>query len=316
MPGTVSSFRQAFFSGKPQFTDADVPDLSNKVSKTDLAAIRIVDWRLTPIQVIVVTGSNTGVGKEIAQIVYAKNARVYLMARSEEKTKKAMESIKSAAPNSTGSLNFIRLDLADLASIRSSAQEFLKKETQLQALFNNAGVAFPEKGAKTAQGYELQLGVNDLGTFALTQLLTSTLVSTAKSSPPGSTRVVWTSSSAAEAVRVKTFADNFRRPDDLPAVTQYFMSKLGNYLHAAEFAAQHKSENLVSVSLNPGNLDSELWRTQGPFVSWMLRRFVLYPSVYGAYTNLFAAFSPEVTMEKSGSHSEQMQTHLEAGNGS
>ena len=316
MTGTVSFLRQAFCSGKPQFTEANVPDLSNKVSKPDLAAIAIADWRLTPIQVIVVTGSNTGVGKEIAQIVYAKNARVHLMARSEEKTKKAMESIKSAAPDSTGSLNFIHLDLADLTSIRSSAQEFLKKETQLHILFNNAGVAFPEKGAKTAQGYELQLGVNDLGTFALTQLLTSTLVSTAKSSPAGSTRVVWASSSAGESVPVKTFADNFRRPDDLPSHTQYFMSKLGNYLHAAEFAAQHKSENLVSVSLNPGNLDSELWRTQGPFVSWMLRRLVLYPPVYGAYTNLFAAFSPEVTLERSGSYSEQISNRVEAGNGS
>ena len=56
----------------------------------------------------------------------------------------------------------------------------------------------------------------------------------------------------------------------------------------------------MSVPLNPGNLDSELYRNQGGVVRWVLRRLVLYPPIYGAYTLLFAGLSEEVTLEKSG----------------
>ena len=136
------------------------------------------------------TGSNTGLGKEVAQILYSKNAKVYMMARSEEKTKKAIDSIKTSEPSSSGDLIFIRLDLADLPSIKTSAEEFLRREQNLHVLFNNAGVGYPEKGSKTKQGYELQLGVNCVGTFALTKYLTPSLVATAKISPPNTVRVV------------------------------------------------------------------------------------------------------------------------------
>lgn len=125
------------------------------------------------------TGSNTGLGKEITQILYSKNAKVYMLARSEEKTQKAIESIKAAVPNSSGELIYLHLDLADIPSIRSTVEEFHSRESQLHLLFNNAGVALPASGSTTKQGYELQLGVNCLGSFALTKLLTPAIVSTA-----------------------------------------------------------------------------------------------------------------------------------------
>ncbi|KAI1827782.1 NAD(P)-binding protein [Xylaria intraflava] len=279
MRGGASSLRQAF-PGKPKFLEDDVPDLENKV--------------------IIVTGSNTGVGKEIARIVYSKNAKVYMMARSEEKTRKAMDDIRTSFPQSRGQMTYIRLDLSDLTSIKTSAQEFLTKERELHVLFNNAGVGYPEKGSRTKQGYELQLGVNILGTFSLTKHLTSTIVSTAKTSQPGTVRVVWASSSAAEAINPNTFMEDLKNWDSRKGFEQYFLSKLGNYFHATEFAARHKADGVISVSLNPGNLDSDFWRTQGPLVSCMLRKTLLYPPLYGAYTNLFAGFSREVTLQKSG----------------
>ncbi|KAI1099757.1 NAD(P)-binding protein [Jackrogersella minutella] len=282
---SLSSFfsliRQAF-PGKPTFTEKDVPDLTDKV--------------------IIVTGSNTGVGKETAQILYSKNAKVYMMGRSEEKVKGAIESIKKTVPKSDGDLTYIHLDLADLPSIKSTADEFLGKEQKLDILFNNAGVAFPEKGSQTKQGYELQLGVNCIGTFALTKLLTPTLVSTAKASPPSSVRVVWVSSSASEGINPKAFLENVYHPETKGTFDKYGTSKLGNFLHSTEFAASHKADGIVSVSLNPGNLDSDLWRTQGRFMTWFLRTFLFFPSIYGAYTCLFAGISPQVTLEKSGSH--------------
>lgn len=225
------------------------------------------------------------------------------MARSEDKTAQAIESIKEAVPESQGALAFIRLDLADLSGIKGTANEFLSKENRLDVLFNNAGVAYPDKGSKTKQGYELQLGVNCIGSFALTRYLTPTLVETAKTSPANSVRVVWASSSAAEGISPKGFVENLETIHQKSTMQQYFFSKLGNYLHSTEYAARHKADGVLSFSLNPGNLDSELWRTQGPWMRYLLRKTVLHPTINGAYTNLFTAFSPDLTLENSGTHS-------------
>ncbi len=249
-------------------------------------------------QVAIVTGANTGLGKEIAQILFSKNAKVYILARSEEKSLRAIESIKAANPESTGELNYIPLDLANLETIKVSANAFPARERQLHLLFNNAGVGSPERGSQTAQGFELQLGVNCIGTFALTKLLTPALTEAAQSAPRGSVRVVWVSSSAAEAIPPENYVENLASIDTKSAFEQYSISKLGNYFHATEFAARNR--DIVSVPINPGNLDSDFWRTQGAVTAWILRKTLLYPPVYGAYTALFAAFSPQVTPEQSG----------------
>ena len=77
-------------------------------------------------------------------------------------------------------------------------------------------------------------------------------------------------------------------------MTKYGVSKAGNYLHAMEFGRRFGGEGVLSVPLNPGNLDSELYRSQGGIVRWVLRRLVLYPPVFGAYTLLFAGLSGDV----------------------
>ncbi|KAI1824177.1 hypothetical protein F4861DRAFT_539350 [Xylaria intraflava] len=267
---------------KPRLVEADVPDLTGKIT--------------------IVTGSNTGIGKEIARILYSKNAKVYILARSEEKARKAIDDIKTAVPDSSGELTYLHLDLADLPSIKTTAEEFLRRESRIDLLFNNAGVAFPPSGSKTKQGYELHLGVNCLGSFALTKLLTPTIVSTAKAAPRGSVRVIWVSSSAAESLNPANYMQSVENAANLTAVGQYFSSKLGNYLHGAEFASRHRADGVISIPLNPGALDSELWREQSSVVKSFLQTTLLHPSVYGAYTCLYAAFSPEITIEKSGSY--------------
>ncbi|CAI6094161.1 unnamed protein product [Clonostachys chloroleuca] len=271
------------FPPRAIFTEKDVPDLQGKVC--------------------IVTGSNTGVGKEIAQILYAKNAKVYLAARSEEKTRKAIDDIKAASPNTTkGQMEYLHLDLADLSAVRSASEEFLSKESQLHLLFNNAGLGYPEKGLQTAQGHELQLGVNCVGPFLFTQRLTPTIVSTARNCPKDSVRVIWASSSATEGYAVNgNWMDYIEHPEKKSSFELYATSKMGNYFYGAEYAARHKADGVISVSLNPGHLDSDFWRSTGRFLNWLLRVTVLYPSVYGAYTNIFSAFSPQVTSERSGS---------------
>lgn len=195
------------------------------------------------------------------------------------------------------------LDLADLSTIKASAEEFLSKEDKLHVLFNNAGVMMPPNGSKTAQGYELQLGVNNLGTFLFTKLLTPTLARTARDEDPSSVRVVWVSSSAAESIQVPSGGVDISNLDyhvDKSPFEKYCVSKAGNYLQGAEFARRHKDDGIVSIPLNPGNLNSDLWRSFGSGAQSFLRSFVLHPPILGAYTQLFAAFSPQVSIERSG----------------
>ncbi|KAF5673900.1 short-chain dehydrogenase reductase [Fusarium heterosporum] len=269
------------FPPKPQFTEANVPDLTGKVT--------------------IVTGANTGVGREIAQILYSKNATVWVAARSEEKGRAAIEGIKQKHPASKGSIKFMKLDLADLTTIGDSAKEFLAAEKKLDLLFNNAGVMTPPEGSKTVQGYELQLGVNCLGHFLFTKHLTPLLQSTAKSASRDSVRVIWVSSSAADVLSPKDGfeRDNLDYHEPRSLIFKYGTSKAGNYYHNTEFARKYKDDGIISVSLNPGNLSSELDRTS-PWWMYYPRVFTTYPPIYGAYTELFAAFSSDITIEKSG----------------
>ncbi|EFX01780.1 short chain dehydrogenase reductase [Grosmannia clavigera kw1407] len=249
--------------------------------------------------VYVVTGANTGLGKEVSQILYSKNAKVYLAARSEEKAKDAIAAIQAAAPDSKGDLVYLHLDLADLTTIKASANEFLSKEAKLHVLFNNAGVMTPPQGSKTAQGYEMQLGTNNLGHFLFTKLLTPTLVTTAKTEPANTVRVVWVSSSAAELGSHNPGGvdmSNLDYHDDKGAILKYGISKAGNFLQATELARRYGSDGVVSVALNPGNLGTDLSRHVG-ILQMAVIKLLVHPPILGAYTELFAAFSPEVTVD-------------------
>ena len=214
-----------------------------------------------------------------------------------------MEDMRRQFPSSSGSLEFLPLDLADLSTIKASAQHFLDRESKLHVLFNNAGIMDPPKGSLTEQGYELQLGVNNIGTYHFTDLLTPTLVATAAlpETPKDTVRVVWVASLAAELS--PTGGVDMARINDhanyIP-INAYFLSKAGNVLHSHEYARRHKLEGVISVPLNPGNLDSELYRGLHPLARKFMRTFVLYPSKYGAYTELFAGLSPKVTLDRSG----------------
>ena len=146
-------------------------------------------------------------GEQLTQILYEHNAKVYVAARSESKASKAIEQIKSRFPDSKGQLVFLHLDLDDLTTIKQSADEFLNKEERLDVLWNNAGVMVPPQGSKTKQGYELQLGTNNVAPFLFTKLLHPILAKTAKETAPNSVRVVWVSSSVAEHMSPKGGVD-------------------------------------------------------------------------------------------------------------
>jgi retinol dehydrogenase-12 len=263
---------------------------------------------IVPIQVYIVTGSNTGVGKELAQILYSKNAKVFIAVRSEEKANKAIKEIKENAAESSGSLVFLFLDLSDLTTIKATAESFLGLENKLHVLFNNAGVMMLDKGlsSKTAQGYEIHLGVNNIGTFLFTKFLTPILVRTARAEPPNTVRVVWVASSGTEFLAHKGVGVSLENLDyhiEKDPMERYAISKAGNWAHGVEFAKRYKAAGVVSILLNPGNLSSDLYREHGLIVK-TISKLILYPSVNGAYTELFAGLSPDITIKESGSWGE------------
>ncbi len=174
---------------------------------------------------------------------------MYVAVRSEEKSTKVIKAIQAAFPNSKGQLVYLHLDLADLTTVKASAEEFLAKEQKLDVLWNNAGVMVPPQGSKTKQGYELQLGTNNVAPFLFTKLLTPILISTAKVSPPASVRVVWVSSSAAESFAPKGGVDfgNLDYKVDKGAWVKYGVSKGGNILHAKEFATRYGKDGVISI---------------------------------------------------------------------
>lgn len=172
-------------------------------------------------------------------------------------------------------------------------------------LFNNAGVQAldPLDKAKTAQGYEIHIGINNLGTFLFTKLLTPILVATAKSEPPNTVRVIWVSSSGTEFTAPKEVGIDMGNLDyhiAQPAMIRYSTSKAGNWLQGVEFAKRYKAQGIISIPLNPGNLSSDLYRQQGATFRFVTKA-ILYPPLNGAYTELFAGLSTDITLEKSGS---------------
>jgi len=71
-------------------------------------------------------------------------------------------------------------------------------------------------------------------------------------------------------------------------------------LQGTEFAKRYRDDGIVSIPLNPGNLNSDMWRGMGPLASKFIETFLLHPPIYGAYTRLYAAFSPKITIEQTG----------------
>ena len=225
----MSSQIRQIYPPAAKFTEKGLPDQAGKV--------------------FLITGGATGIGLELVKILYARNAKVYIAARSEQKAVKAIASIEVSFPKSTGELVFLFLDLSDLVLVKQSAESFLSKETRLDVLWNNAGVMVPPQGSKTKQNYESQIGTNCLGPFLFTKLLTPLLVRTVNSAPRGSVRVVWLSSSAAETLSPKGGIDMTKLDykNDESAWYKYGVSKTGNIFYSNEFARQHRADGVVSV---------------------------------------------------------------------
>jgi NAD(P)-dependent dehydrogenase (short-subunit alcohol dehydrogenase family) len=145
----------------------------------------------------------------------------------------------------------------------------------------------------TADGYDLQFGTNVLGHFYFTTLLLPLLLAGTKTSGDGTARVVNVSSSGhiLSNLDFNTFKDG---PARVKAGTEmlYFQSKHGNVVFATELARRYGDQGIVSTSLNPGNLSTDLLR-YGSRTKKTIVNLILYPAPYGALTPLWAGTSLE-----------------------
>ena len=147
-------------------------------------------------RVFIVTGGYSGVGYHLSAILYRAGGKVYVAGRSETKARQSIEKMKASVPDPSlaGHLEYLPLSLDDLSTIKASVEAFKSKDSKLDVLWNNAGVALVTNGALSKQGHELHLATNCIGPFLFTQLLLPFLQAAANTSPEASVRVVWTSS--------------------------------------------------------------------------------------------------------------------------
>ncbi|CZR60066.1 related to light induced alcohol dehydrogenase Bli-4 [Phialocephala subalpina] len=269
------------FPGKPTFTEADVPSQNGRV--------------------FIVTGGNAGLGYHICKILYSKGGTVYMLSRTESKALEAIKSIKFEFPNSSGDVKYIHLDLSDMTTIKPAVEAFAKQESKLDVLFNNAGIGAAPEGTETKQGYEVIMGTDAIAPFLLTQLLLPNLQTAAKTAPKDSVRVVWTGSPIIE--------DTYCPPGGLLVshlsspprdnFVNYALSKTANWYLASELHHRVKSDGIVSICQNPGNLKTAVW-DPAPWIVRNMMRITMHPPVYGAYTNLWAGVSSSVTLADGG----------------
>lgn len=232
-----------------------------------------------------------------------KGAHVILACRDARRAETALARLKTAAPGAHAEVS--PLDLASLESIREFARRELAEQRPLHMLINNAGVMAPPKRLETADGFELQFGVNVLGHFALTALLMPALERAAGEAGSGGERprVVTLASIAHKRGRID-FADLQYRQHYSP-MRAYQQSKLADLMFALELDRRLRAvhSRVMSVAAHPGVANTNLFIAgdrSAPEVA--LRNLasrvigvMLNTGYAGALPSLYAATSPSVS---------------------
>jgi NAD(P)-dependent dehydrogenase (short-subunit alcohol dehydrogenase family) len=244
----------------------------------------------------VVTGANSGIGLVTARELARAGAEVTLGCRDPERGKRALADVAAAATGPEPRL--VRLDLADLSSVREFASTVAASVEPLRGLVNNAGVMAPPR-EETADGFELQFGTNHLGHFALTGLLLDRLRAA------DDARVVTVSSMAHRQGKMRW--DDLQGERSYNRWLNYGQSKLANLLFANELGRRSAAGNwgVTSAAAHPGYAATHL-QSSGPGMGGSLvsRAFVAGAKVanliaqsdeMGALPSLYAATMPEIT---------------------
>ncbi len=245
-------------------------------------------------KVAVITGGNSGIGYQAALMLCAAGAHVVIACRNERKGRMAASGVCNTMRDP--SISTVTLDLADLASVRTCADKLHQAHDRIDMLINNAGVmAIPQRA--TADGFEMQLGTNHLGHFALTGLVLDLL----QAAPAG--RVVNVSSTA-HKFGTMDFDDLHSERKAYGAWQAYGQSKLANLLFTYELQRRLHAANsrAIGVACHPGysatNLQSVGPQMTGSRVSgWFMslgNRLVAQSAHDGALPTVYAATHPDI----------------------
>ncbi|XP_046802719.1 retinol dehydrogenase 11-like [Lucilia cuprina] len=292
----------------------NIMDLLNyKIIKTGgiylaslMAAYAFYQWREGPYynkayklkgKVAIVTGCNTGIGKEIALELARRGAKVYMACRNYDKCEQARNEIITE----TGNLDVFNrtLDLASLESIRQFVRDFLLEETHLDILINNAGICCVKRSL-TVDGFEQHLGVNHLGHFLLTNLLLDIL----KKSAPS--RIVVMSSIIHYVASIKK--EDLNSEHHYNKMLAYAQSKLANILFTRKLSQLLQGSGVTVNCLHPGVVRTDLWRNEAilDLLNIMFSWLLLRSPKGGAQTALYLAIDPELK-DKSGDYYNRMK---------
>jgi len=244
---------------------------------------------------VVVTGASTGIGYATALELAKLGANVTIACRASTETDNALERLRQLSGNDR--VAAIPIDLADLHSVRTFAQQYIASGQPLHILINNAGIMSVPERCLTKDGYELQFCTNHLGHFLLTSLLLPVLQ---KSAPA---RVINVSSFCYRMGEIDF--ENLNSEKSYNPWKVYSTSKLANILHAEEFNRRYKDVGITANSLHPGAVRTELKRHL--YKNWMfwvisplfkLITLVAAKSPWeGAQTTLYCALSEECGKE-------------------
>ncbi|KAG5676988.1 hypothetical protein PVAND_006779 [Polypedilum vanderplanki] len=237
-------------------------------------------------KIVIITGANTGIGKETAIDLAKRGGKIYIACRNEKRGQNAQMEIIEKSSNMN--VHFLQLDLASMDSIRKFSRKFHELESQLHILINNAGVMACPK-SYTKDGFEMHMGVNHLGHFLLTNLLLDILKNTPNSRIVNVSSLfhivgfIWKSNFFGEKFYFRWHA--------------YATSKLANILFTRELAKRLKSSNTTANSLHPGAVHSNLQRHVSSVIKILTTPFqwILFKdTLAGAQTTIFLSVDPSL----------------------
>ncbi len=249
-----------------RWTAADVPDQTGRVA--------------------LVTGANSGLGLHTSIGLARKGARVLMACRDAGRAEAALRRVRGEVPG--GAVELLTLDLASLACVEAAAAEVAARTPVLDVLVDNAGVMAPPRST-TTDGFELQLGTNHLGHFALTGRLLPLLL--AAPAP----RVVVVSSGAHKFGRIAF--DDLMGERSYRRWGAYGQSKLANLLFTRELDRRF-GDRLTAVAAHPGYAATHLQTGQGqPLMEGLMRlgnATIAQSDAAGAWPSLYAGTAPDV----------------------
>lgn len=238
-------------------------------------------------KICIITGANSGIGKETALALAKKGAHILMICRNAKKAEQARQEIVETSRNE--SIEVLLADFSIQTQIHEVAKEILSKVNRVDILVNNAGLIAKSYREITADNLEMTFAVNHMGYFILTHLLLDAL----KASPQG--RVI---NVASEGHRFYPLdLNDLQLEKGYSSMRAYCCSKLCNILFTRELAKQLSDTNVTANAAHPGIVATNFAKNNSSLFGWMFKygKVFFQSSEQGAETSIYLASNPELS---------------------